>query len=71
MEGTIIPDWINYDVIPSLSAESRAALSKVRPHSLGQAARISGVRQSDVAILMVYIEKGRYRSNTVSRETVS
>lgn len=71
MEGTIIPDWINYDVIPSLSAESRAALSKVRPHSLGQAARISGVRQSDVTILMVYIEKGRYRSNTVSRETVS
>jgi tRNA uridine 5-carboxymethylaminomethyl modification enzyme len=71
MENTIIPDWIDYDRIPSLSTESRTALSKVRPHSLGRAARISGVRQSDVAILMVYVEKGRYRSTAVSRETGS
>lgn len=71
MENTRIPAWIDYTLIPSLSAESRGALDKVRPISLGQAARISGVRQSDVAILMVYIEKGRYKANNVSRETAS
>lgn len=71
MENTMIPEWIDYDAIPSLSTESRGMLKKVRPRSLGQAARISGVRNSDITILMVYIEKGRYRQRTVSRETVA
>ncbi len=71
MENTAIPEWIDYDAIPSLSTESRGMLKKVRPRSLGQAARISGVRNSDLTILMVYIEKGRYRQATVSRETVA
>lgn len=71
MENTAIPEWIDYDAIPSLSAESRGMLKKVRPRSLGQAARISGVRNSDLTILMIYIEKGRYRQTAVSRETTA
>lgn len=71
MENTRIPSWIDYTLIPSLSTESRGALDKIRPRSLGQAARISGVRHGDVAILMVYIEKGRHKTNNVSRETAS
>ncbi|RMF55562.1 MAG: tRNA uridine-5-carboxymethylaminomethyl(34) synthesis enzyme MnmG [Calditrichaeota bacterium] len=69
MEHTIIPADIDYDQISSLSAESREKLKQVQPTSLGQAARISGVRQSDLAILMVYIEKHRHQKN-VSRETI-
>lgn len=71
MENTRIPDWMDYNLIPSLSAESRGILNKIRPRSLGQAARISGVRQSDMAILMIYLEKGRSRMDNISRETAS
>lgn len=70
MEHTEIPEWIDYNAISSLSAESREKLLKIQPRSLGQAARISGVRQSDVAILMIYIEKMHKQRPQVSRETV-
>lgn len=70
MENALIPESIDYSQIPSLSAESREKLSQVRPRSIGQAARISGVRQSDLAILMVYIEKHNRTSRNVSRETL-
>lgn len=71
METTAIPDWIDYGLIKSLSAESREKLTKVKPASIGQAARLAGIRQSDIAILMIYIEKSRKRSGTVSRETAA
>ncbi|RMI27510.1 MAG: tRNA uridine-5-carboxymethylaminomethyl(34) synthesis enzyme MnmG, partial [Calditrichaeota bacterium] len=70
MENALIPESIDYSQIPSLSAESREKLSQVRPRSIGQAARISGVRQSDLAILMVYVEKHNRTSRNVSRETL-
>ncbi|MEZ4765692.1 MAG: hypothetical protein R3C26_21660 [Calditrichia bacterium] len=70
MEDTIIPDWLDYRAISSMSTESREKLAQVRPRSLGQAARISGVRHSDVTILMVHIEKGARSNGGVSRETV-
>ncbi|HQU71336.1 MAG: tRNA uridine-5-carboxymethylaminomethyl(34) synthesis enzyme MnmG [Calditrichaeota bacterium] len=70
MEKTVIPDNLDYQNIASMSAESREKLTQIRPRNLGQAARISGVRQSDVTILMVYIEKGRRSGKgDVSRET--
>ncbi|NIP25624.1 MAG: tRNA uridine-5-carboxymethylaminomethyl(34) synthesis enzyme MnmG, partial [Phycisphaerae bacterium] len=71
MENTKIPDWIDYDAIGSLSTEGREKLKQVRPHSMGQAARISGVRQGDISILMVYLEKGNRERKIVSRETVA
>lgn len=72
MEGHVIPDDFNYDDISSISSESREKLKQIRPRSLGQAMRISGVRQSDAALLMIYLEKKNRRSKitNVSRETV-
>ncbi len=55
LENQPIPDSFNYDKIVSLSNESRQKLSKVRPKTLGQASRISGVNPTDVQILMVYM----------------
>lgn len=55
LEGQIIPDSFNYDKLTSLSNEARQKLSKIKPRTLGQASRISGVNPSDVQILMVYM----------------
>jgi tRNA uridine 5-carboxymethylaminomethyl modification enzyme len=51
-----IPEDVNYGEVKSLSSEGREKLSRVRPSSLGQASRISGVTPSDVSILMVYLK---------------
>ncbi len=71
MEHQPIPEDFDYDAVPSLSMESREKLKKVRPASLGQASRISGVRQADIAVLMVFLERFRRNRQDVSRETVS
>ena len=55
MENARIPKDFDYGAIPSLSAESRQKLEKVRPLTLGQASRISGIRNSDIMLLMVYL----------------
>lgn len=55
MEKRKIPQDFDYSAIPALSAESRAKLEKIRPLTLGQASRISGIRTSDVMLLMVYL----------------
>ena len=56
MENVRIPQDFDYGAIPSLSAESRLKLEKVRPLTLGQAERISGIRNSDIMLLMVYLK---------------
>lgn len=55
LEDTIIPASFNYDKLTALSAEARQKLIKIRPGTLGQASRISGVNPSDVQILMVFM----------------
>jgi tRNA uridine 5-carboxymethylaminomethyl modification enzyme len=55
LEGLMIPESFNYDKLTAISTEARQKLSKIRPHTLGQASRISGVNPSDVQILMVYM----------------
>ena len=55
LEEQIIPHSFNYDKISSLSTEARQKFNKIRPETLGQASRISGVNPSDVQILMVYM----------------
>ncbi len=55
LEELIIPDSFNYDKIISLSNEARQKFLKIKPRTLGQASRISGVNPSDVQILMVYM----------------
>jgi tRNA uridine 5-carboxymethylaminomethyl modification enzyme len=58
MENKRIPEWVNYDRVHGISSEAREKLKKVRPLSLGQASRISGVSPADISILMVHIEQG-------------
>lgn len=55
LEELVIPDTFNYERIISLSNEARQKFNKIRPRTLGQASRISGVNPSDVQILMVYM----------------
>ncbi len=55
LEDQLIPDNFNYDKIFSLSNEARQKFNKIKPQTLGQASRISGVNPSDVQILMVYM----------------
>ncbi len=59
MEKMIIPEDFDYSKIEGISSESKQKLIKIRPHSIGQASRISGVRNSDIAVLMVCLTKGR------------
>jgi len=55
LEDLIIPDNFNYDRISSLSNEALQKFKKIKPRTLGQASRISGVNPSDVQILMVFM----------------
>ncbi len=55
MEKKLIPADINYDDVSNLRKEARQKLAQVRPASLGQASRISGVSPADVSVLMIYL----------------
>jgi tRNA uridine 5-carboxymethylaminomethyl modification enzyme len=57
MDAVKLDGALDYRAIPGLSAESREKLSQVRPLTIGQAARIPGVRQGDIALLMVMARK--------------
>ncbi|MCW9133136.1 tRNA uridine-5-carboxymethylaminomethyl(34) synthesis enzyme MnmG [Bacillus paramycoides] len=59
MENKKIPVDIDYDAISGIASEARQKLKDVRPLSMGQASRISGVNPADVSILLVYIEQGK------------
>lgn len=59
MENKKIPEDIDYDAINSLATEARQKLKKVRPLSVAQASRISGVNPADISILLVYLEQGK------------
>ncbi|WP_404330606.1 tRNA uridine-5-carboxymethylaminomethyl(34) synthesis enzyme MnmG [Mesobacillus maritimus] len=59
MEDKKIPDNIDYDAITGIATEARQKLKNVRPLSIAQASRISGVNPADISILLVYIEQGR------------
>ena len=55
LENKRIPENINYDEIQSLRLEAKQKLNKIRPASIGQASRISGVSPADVSVLLVYL----------------
>jgi tRNA uridine 5-carboxymethylaminomethyl modification enzyme len=61
-EGVPIPDAFDFRAIRALSNEGRDKLSRVRPVSLAQAARVPGVTPADIAILSVHLEQQRRRS---------
>jgi tRNA uridine 5-carboxymethylaminomethyl modification enzyme len=56
LESKLMPANINYREIKELSNEAKEKLEKIRPVSLGQASRISGVSPADVSILMIHME---------------
>ena len=56
LEKKRIPDNINYEDIKSLRIEAKQKLNQIRPDSIGQASRISGVSPADIAVLLVYLE---------------
>ena len=56
MENKLLPEDCDYMQIHGLRIEARQKLSKIRPKSLGQASRISGVSPSDVSVLIVWLE---------------
>ena len=59
LESCRIPETIDYAAISSLRLEAAEKLAAIRPHSIGQAARISGVSPADISVLLVYLEKQR------------
>jgi len=61
LESKRIPENINYADVPSLRDEAREKLAAIRPASLGQASRISGVSPADVSVLAVWLEQQRRR----------
>jgi tRNA uridine 5-carboxymethylaminomethyl modification enzyme len=66
LETQSIPDWIDYDRITTLRFECREKLKRIRPESIGQAARISGVTPADISILAIVIKRGPVRSGVSS-----
>lgn len=61
MEDKLIPDDIDYQELENLRLEAREKLDKIKPRSLGQASRISGVSPADISVLMVYLEQRQRR----------
>jgi tRNA uridine 5-carboxymethylaminomethyl modification enzyme len=59
MEGMKIPPDIDYKKVRGLAVEAMQKLEKIRPVSIGQASRISGVNPADISVLLVYLEKNR------------
>jgi tRNA uridine 5-carboxymethylaminomethyl modification enzyme len=66
LDEALIPHSLDYAAVPGLSTEARERLSKVRPHSLGQASRMPGITPAAVSLLAVYL-KGANRSERASR----
>jgi tRNA uridine 5-carboxymethylaminomethyl modification enzyme len=55
LEDMIIPDNFNFDKIQSISIEAKQKLNKIRPRTIAQASRISGVSPSDISVLLIYM----------------
>jgi len=69
LDETLLPNWLDYAMVPGLSTEVRERLSKVRPHSLGQASRMPGITPAAVSLLAVYL-KSATRAEHGCREGV-
>ncbi len=57
LEGKVIPDNLDYIKVPSLRIEAKQKLMQIKPVSVGQALRISGVSPADISVLLIYLEQ--------------
>lgn len=63
IENRILPDWLDYHAITGLSNEARQKMSRLKPTSIGQAARISGVSPADINVLLITLEQARRKAD--------
>lgn len=72
LEDKMIPDTFDYSAVPSLRLEARQKLSKIRPRTIGQASRISGVSPADISIVLIWLKRGgivKQEQNSNVKET--
>jgi tRNA uridine 5-carboxymethylaminomethyl modification enzyme len=74
LESRPIPDHFDYSAIPQLRAEAKEKLTRIRPASLGQASRISGINPADLAVLLLYLDRnsvgaGSWQSGEIDATT--
>ena len=60
LENIKIPEEINYEEIKNLASEAKQKLQDIRPTTISQASRISGVNPADISILIVYLKRNKY-----------
>jgi len=63
LEKKLLPEDIDYEKISGISLEARQKLNKIKPHSIGQASRISGVSPADISVLLVYLQLNKGGNN--------
>ncbi len=66
MEKKLLPEDINYEEIKGLRLEARQKLNRIKPYSIGQASRISGVSPADISVLLIFLEQ--YNRNKIIKE---
>ena len=59
MEKKLLPEDLDYNTVKGISLEARQKLNKHKPHSIGQASRISGVSPADISVLLVFLQTKR------------
>ena len=59
LENKLLPEDLDYLNLKGISQEARQKLDKFKPHSIGQASRISGISPADISVLLIYLEQGR------------
>lgn len=64
-----IPESIDYELIDNIAIEAKEKLKKIRPLTIGQASRISGVNPADISVLVVYIENLKNKNSTKERKS--
>ena len=57
LDGRLLPEWLDYSAVPHLRHEAKESLGQVRPRSLGQAMRVSGITPADITVLAIHLAR--------------
>jgi tRNA uridine 5-carboxymethylaminomethyl modification enzyme len=69
LEARVIPKTFDFSAVAALSAEAREKLNEIRPETVGQASRISGVSPADISVLLIYLSKANVSRETLTHES--